>query len=1444
MDNSFHVSPVIKKVLCMMVVMLLVLSSMPLTVLASQDDQTEQLDGSLGYSLGYSTEEEELDQSAKVEKDTLEVSNEADLRALSERVNGGDAMSDFKVLLTDNIVVDSNTPWIPIGDTQQTPFSGEFDGQGYSITGFHVDQEINGGLFGYLKDAKIYSLTVGSFVALNSTGGMFYSTDNTDIDLSRSEENGNYSLLRATPFATFDVWTGARDISWYTPGQTSYIISDSADLAGLADLVNAPTTVDFYNTTIYLDADLDLSAAPWTAIGMPPMNSFAGNFVGQGHTITGLNGNPLFGFVTEATISDLTIDGANIDGSMTGASVAVLVANADNLTARPSEKASVSINNIHINNATVNAPGKTNVASILGNTPSIAYIYNQRPTISNCLVENTTLIGGSNVGGIAQGMLVGSIENCVVANSEIRSTTVGGLVGGIFGGSTGMPGSFSIRNCLVVGVDFKDSSKFFGVGYIAIPTDAITNVVVSDIKYDTTGSIVSADRFLAVNGVYTGGITNIFTDSPLEIGYVGDKTSASEIISAESIGQYPYGVLDSSLSTVVWDNIADHSVTVAGNTYLAPSTNTDYNVTGVSTRILTNGVWNLDSTDWVATTNAYPQIKSLANSSWNESVVELSALAAIALISTTPTDSYVTGSAEVLLPTHFTMPDGRSYTVSWSGYGAEESAGRLESETTAEGILLRAVGQDVTFDLTASLNGHTKDFPGVTLLDTVLEVQSYTPDGSVQLDADLFDGDIVVTFVDNIDYTNLAQAKQALLQVRRADGQFVTVDAIQLVNTGSPTDRFEITPGTADVKFNFPLSAGNTYRVVIPQGAVQAIGKDRCLSEEIIINLETKKQGSPSINFHESELAFAQSYSLSVDDLLKNLLINDFDGTNMFNGSLYPFIGSVPIEYTGPLWNDNNIDQSINDVLAAMPNNSIQYRVSDSTIFTSGREASTYQLYVMAKNVKGKTASRIMVFSILGNPVWEVEPESIAHISWTNDKDAVIRAAKQNAVAVIPQKSGVSLPCNITVSFSQDEWDVIEAAKEGPSKIVVTVSASNPYSGSSSAAALSKDVTVYLDKPLYWAITPSPVTMSLATKKQVEKKIDFRAYNFNSDIVEYEHWSNDYRVPGTYYVDVVSKAQFTTACQDPNCTNPDHPPNKVNDTFIVKIVETPGEEITSYWGLATAELASVGDQDQAIKESEYIYSKRIVSLSPTSYRLPSFVPEALKNQSYGMMQFDYTDYRWNLYSNSINYLQPWSDEYNLEATYSSVNNGSNNALEIDFVEEGRLFGTVEFEVNLDQARTISKNLPKENLGLYRYDGITKQLVLVSDIVVKDRKWASALIKEIYPTTYVLKARGDKDVVVNSSSDELVQFYMTTKVLDEETHMVKDGDLTLITLPQDQKELRALIDQTSAVNYDITDPDAVVSNSVPLAGALAAGAVLLVGGAVATVVLVRRKRGGQ
>ncbi|MFQ9448840.1 MAG: GLUG motif-containing protein [Christensenellales bacterium] len=96
---------------------------------------------------------------------TFYITTAQQLKRLADEVNAGDSKSDKTYLLANDIDLSGYPDWTPIGrfdpPDDMLPFSGVFDGQGYSITGLKISgNEDARGLFGYTYCSAIRNVVI------------------------------------------------------------------------------------------------------------------------------------------------------------------------------------------------------------------------------------------------------------------------------------------------------------------------------------------------------------------------------------------------------------------------------------------------------------------------------------------------------------------------------------------------------------------------------------------------------------------------------------------------------------------------------------------------------------------------------------------------------------------------------------------------------------------------------------------------------------------------------------------------------------------------------------------------------------------------------------------------------------------------------------------------------------------------------------------------------------------------------------------------------------------------------------------------------------------------------------------------------------------------------------------------------------------------------------
>lgn len=189
-----------------------------------------------------------------------------------------------------------------------------------------------------------------------------------------------------------------------------FIIATAADIAELATLINAGTGNDAYYK---LDADIDLINVAWVPIGNTISHTFAGDFNGNGHTISNMvctENNPgLFGYV---------------DGT---------------------------VYNVGIESGTITSNNPAGICYSVTATGEVYGCYNKATLIKNVSTPST------RAGGIAA-INAGNIHDCY-NTSAITSSTNLGEIGGIVGLCMG---NGVIVDCYNIGLITVTNSTYFG----------------------------------------------------------------------------------------------------------------------------------------------------------------------------------------------------------------------------------------------------------------------------------------------------------------------------------------------------------------------------------------------------------------------------------------------------------------------------------------------------------------------------------------------------------------------------------------------------------------------------------------------------------------------------------------------------------------------------------------------------------------------------------------------------------------------------------------------------------------------------------------------------------------------------------------------------------------------------------------------------------------------
>ena len=140
-------------------------------------------DGSFTVSITGSAQQYYIDNSGntKSSSDAIAISSVDDLKNFRDAVNSGNSFNGKYVYLTNDITLDINEEWEPIGiykntstgpdDENNIPFCGTFDGKNHSISGIYINStEKVKGLFAFIKSSTIKNIHISD--NCNISGGV------------------------------------------------------------------------------------------------------------------------------------------------------------------------------------------------------------------------------------------------------------------------------------------------------------------------------------------------------------------------------------------------------------------------------------------------------------------------------------------------------------------------------------------------------------------------------------------------------------------------------------------------------------------------------------------------------------------------------------------------------------------------------------------------------------------------------------------------------------------------------------------------------------------------------------------------------------------------------------------------------------------------------------------------------------------------------------------------------------------------------------------------------------------------------------------------------------------------------------------------------------------------------------------------------------------------
>ena len=294
------------------------------------------------------------------------------------------------------------------------------------------------------------------------------------------------ALVPMTAFAeeapSFGGGTGTQEDPW--------LITSKEDLIALAVFLNSGKAETFdteaagigncYGYYFKQTADIDLTGVSWEPIGYSGSYYFAGNYDGDGHSITNA--------VSTGKVDPDGFATAGIFGWVAFGSVV----------------------NLHVKNANFVATGQNNY-SYVGGIAGVCY----GSSIKNCSVVNSSLESKRNNNNNCAGSIVGystggTFEKCAAENNQVKTMAYGGgFVGEVDDGYGAGNSTFTncyVANCIVISETDDVQGTSFAGGFVGEMTDSaltVQNCYVYQATLSTEGTAVPGAKG---TGVFAGNL--------------------------------------------------------------------------------------------------------------------------------------------------------------------------------------------------------------------------------------------------------------------------------------------------------------------------------------------------------------------------------------------------------------------------------------------------------------------------------------------------------------------------------------------------------------------------------------------------------------------------------------------------------------------------------------------------------------------------------------------------------------------------------------------------------------------------------------------------------------------------------------------------------------------------------------------------------------------------
>ena len=215
---------------------------------------------------------------------TLLIKNETQLRAFAEYVNDGHSCSGKEIILLNDIEVDKDIEWVPIGK-ENNLFSGKFIGNNYTISGIRINKDENDtindvsktGFFGSVDRAQIENLKLKD-IKINTKDGSYVGGL---VGMIKNGQVLSCTINDGITESVEDMITGKENVG----GLIGYAENTKVDYCSLnAYILNAYSSMQNVGGLIGYAQNCNISNSKFSG-GIQLDASYVGGIVGVGHEV-------------------------------------------------------------------------------------------------------------------------------------------------------------------------------------------------------------------------------------------------------------------------------------------------------------------------------------------------------------------------------------------------------------------------------------------------------------------------------------------------------------------------------------------------------------------------------------------------------------------------------------------------------------------------------------------------------------------------------------------------------------------------------------------------------------------------------------------------------------------------------------------------------------------------------------------------------------------------------------------------------------------------------------------------------------------------------------------------------------------------------------------------------------------------------------------------------